>query len=67
MPEVEPSSIPKKLLTVPETAEALRVSRTTVYELFKDGRLASVHVAGRRLVTCTEVDRFIADHTQVSA
>jgi excisionase family DNA binding protein len=57
----------RKLLTIPEAAAALRVGRTTVYELFKTGLLGSLQVAGRRFVPVTEIDRFIAEHTQVSA
>ena len=37
------------LLTVDETAEALRVSRATVYRLIDAGRLSAVRIgAGRR-------------------
>ncbi|AAN12643.1 excisionase and transcriptional regulator [Mycobacterium phage Sbash] len=52
------------LLTIPETADALRVGRTTVYELFKRGELRWVQVGARRLVTRVEVDRFISEHEQ---
>jgi excisionase family DNA binding protein len=67
VPQEEPSSPFRKLLTIPEAAAALRVGRTTVYELFKSGLLGSVQVAGRRFVAVAEIDRFIADNTQVSA
>lgn len=68
MSEVAPDSRPRPtLLTVPETAKALRCGKTTVYSLFKLGELKSVQVANRRFVTATEVDRFIAEHERVSA
>ncbi|WRQ08182.1 excise [Mycobacterium phage dwieneke] len=57
----------KVLLTVPETADVLRVGRTTVYELFKRGELRWVQVGARRLVTRVEVDRFISEHEEGSA
>lgn len=47
------------LLTVPETAELLRCGQTMVYQLLKDGRLASVKIGRRRLVKATDVYRFI--------
>ncbi|OBC14099.1 hypothetical protein A5784_30845 [Mycobacterium sp. 852013-50091_SCH5140682] len=59
--------IEKLLLTIPETAELLRVHAATVYRLFDKGELRWVRVGSRRLVTRAEVDRFIAEHTQVSA
>jgi putative molybdopterin biosynthesis protein len=37
-----------RLLTIPETAEALRVSRVTVYRLVKDGSLPA-HRVGQQL------------------
>lgn len=47
------------LLTVPETAELLRCGQTTVYQLLKDGRLASVKIGRRRLVRASAVAAFI--------
>lgn len=38
------------LVTMPQAAEALSVGRTTVYELVRAGRLATVRVGRRRLV-----------------
>ncbi|BBX38064.1 DNA-binding protein [Mycolicibacterium mageritense DSM 44476 = CIP 104973] len=50
---------PRTLLTVSETAEMLRCGQTTVYQLLKDGRLASVKIGRRRLVRADAVERFI--------
>lgn len=47
------------LLTVTETAELLRCGQTMVYQLLKDGRLASVKIGRRRLVRAADVHRFI--------
>lgn len=56
--------IEKLLLTIPETAEVLRVHKATVYRLFDKGELRWVNVGSRRLVTRAAVDRFIAEHEQ---
>lgn len=52
----------KALLTVPEAAETLSISRATVFKLLKDGDLNSVTVGSRRLIPATEIDRFITDN-----
>lgn len=49
------------LLTVEEAATALRIGRTKVYELLKDGDLRSVTAGRRRLVPVREVQRFADD------
>lgn len=49
------------LLTVEEAAAALRIGRTKVYELLKDGDLRSVTIGRRRLVPVLEVQRFADD------
>ena len=50
---------PFMLLTVSETAEALRLSRATVYRLFRKRKLRSVRIGCRRLVRVTELERII--------
>ena len=40
----------KLTYTVPEFVRAFGISRTSVYELMKTGELATVKVAGRRLI-----------------
>jgi excisionase family DNA binding protein len=51
---------PFLLLTVPEVAERLRVSRRTVERLIRDGRIRSVRIGRRVLVTEREVGAFVA-------
>jgi excisionase family DNA binding protein len=48
------------LLTIPEVAAALRVSRRSVYRLFETGRLRPVHIGRRTLVAQRELDAFVA-------
>lgn len=57
-PLPQPASV---LLTVEETAAALRIGRTKVYELLKGGDLGSVTIGRRRLVPMREVHRFADD------
>ncbi|WAX96629.1 helix-turn-helix domain-containing protein [Aminobacter sp. NyZ550] len=46
-------------LTVDETADYLRVCRSTVYKLFKDGDLVPARVRGRTLVRRADADEFL--------
>ncbi|SHP29513.1 DNA-binding protein [Mycobacteroides abscessus subsp. abscessus] len=55
----EAASSPATLLTAAETAERLRCGQTMVYQLIKDGRLASVKIGRRRLVRASAVEEFI--------
>ena len=45
---------------VEEAAQALRVSRDTMYELIRSGRLKTIKVGSRRLVPLTALDEFVA-------
>ena len=54
------------LLTVPEAAAALRVSRSSIYRLFESGELSWVLVCSKRRVSSAEILRFIAAHTEVA-
>ena len=54
------------LLTIPEAAAALRISRSSIYRLFDSGELSWVLVCGKRRVSTAEIHRFIAAHTEVA-
>jgi excisionase family DNA binding protein len=49
-----------ELYRVEEAAEALRLSRRTVYELIRSGRLRTVKVGSRRLVPVAAVREYVA-------
>jgi excisionase family DNA binding protein len=56
-----------RLLTIPEAADALRISRSSIYRLFEAGELAWVQIGAARRVTSAEVNRFVAKHTQAAS
>jgi excisionase family DNA binding protein len=49
-----------RLLTVPEAAAALRVSKWTLYQLIRSRRLGTIKIGARRLVPTTALDAFLA-------
>lgn len=55
---VEHSVIPV-LYTVGEAAEALRLSRSVIYELIRSGRLRTVKQGRRRLVPVHALDEYV--------
>ena len=59
--EANPQS--RKLLTIAETADTLRVSKWTLYRLLQTNQLQSVRIGSRRLIPAAVVDRFIERQT----
>lgn len=55
---------PNVLLTIPEAAARLRISRSSMYRLFDTGEIRWVRVCASRRVSTAELDRFIAEHTE---
>ena len=47
------------LLTVPEAAEALAISRSKLYELFVAGLVRSVRIDGSRRVPVEELENYV--------
>jgi excisionase family DNA binding protein len=47
------------LYTVGEAAEALRLSRSVIYELIRSGRLRTVKQGRRRLVPVHALDEYV--------
>jgi excisionase family DNA binding protein len=65
-PDVRPSTA-SRLLTIVEAADALRISRSSIYRLFDGGQLAWVQIGASRRVASTEIERFIAAHTEAAS
>jgi len=65
-PDARPSTT-SRLLTIVEAADALCISRSSVYRLFDAGQLAWVQIGASRRVTSSEIDRFIAAHTEAAS
>jgi excisionase family DNA binding protein len=49
-----------ELLTISETAEVFRCSRSTVYAWMQEGRLKALKIGGRTLIPRRVVDELIA-------
>lgn len=59
------SSPPIELLTVPETAAALRCHKATVFRLLAAGELDRVKVGASTCIPRSSVDEFLTAHTEV--
>ncbi|MFF4242610.1 helix-turn-helix domain-containing protein [Actinomadura geliboluensis] len=51
--------MPKLLLTVPEAAKALAISRSKLYELLASGSLRSVRIDGSRRIPLNALNDYI--------
>ena len=60
--DYEPLMVRKEpvLLTLRETAVALRLSRSKLYELMAAGKLRSVKIGGSRRIPATALAEFVA-------
>ena len=52
--------MPRLLLTVPEAAEALAISRSKLYELLAAGLVRSVRIDGSRRVPVEALEKYVA-------
>lgn len=52
--------MPRLLLTVPEAAEALAISRSKLYELIASGALDSVRIDGSRRVPVAALNAYVS-------
>jgi predicted site-specific integrase-resolvase len=46
---------------IPDYCEAVGISRSSVYELIKNGKLQSVLIAGRRIIPADEARRLMRE------
>lgn len=54
-----PALVVPVLYRVEEAAEALRISRATLYELIRCGSLRTVKLGGRRLVPVAAISEYV--------
>jgi excisionase family DNA binding protein len=52
--------MPRLLMTVPEAAEALAISRNKLYELMASGAIASNRIDGSRRIPLTALEDYIS-------
>jgi excisionase family DNA binding protein len=57
---VSPLQDDKLLYTVPHAAEVLDLSKTTIWNMIRDGQLESIKVRNRRMVTRTAIESYLA-------
>lgn len=59
VPAPEQPKISARLLSMPEAAEALGMSRAFLYRQAKEGMIRTIKLGGRRLVAVSEIDAFV--------
>ena len=52
--------MPRLLMTVPETAEALAISRSKLHELIASGAIASIRIDGSRRIPLTALEEYVS-------
>jgi len=57
----------KRLLTIAETASALSIGRSSVYELLRRGEIPSVKLGRARRVPAAALDEFVAKRLREQA
>ena len=60
-------AVPAVLYRVDEAAEALRLSRSSIYELIRTGQLRTVKHGSRRLVPVAALDDFVRNLAQAAS
>lgn len=66
-PPEERHTVPAVLYRVDEAAEALRLSRSSIYELIRSGQLRTVKHGSRRLVPVAALDDFVRTLAQAAS
>lgn len=56
-----PENREKLALRVADACNSLSISRSSLYNMIRDGRLKSVKIAGRTLVLRSEIERLLSE------
>lgn len=67
MPEHNNNTRRQILISINESADALRVGRTKIYELISNGDLITVKIGSRRLVTMESIEALVEKHIRGAA
>ena len=52
--------MPRLLMTVPEAADALAISRSKLYELIASGAIASIRIDGSRRIPLIALEEYVS-------
>jgi excisionase family DNA binding protein len=52
--------VPRLLMTVPEAAEALAISRSKLYELIASGVITSIRIDGSRRIPLAALEDYVS-------
>jgi excisionase family DNA binding protein len=61
--EPDSENAPPRLLSIRQAAREFGVCRTVIYELLRDGKIKSVKIGRRRLISRDAIEAFIATLT----
>ncbi len=59
--DIVSAPIPPFALSIPEAARLCRIGRSTLYRELESGRLQSIHVGRRRLITTTAIQEWLSE------
>ena len=54
------TAAPSKAVTIAEAAELLRVHRSTIWRMQRDGQIVVIKIRGKRVVPIAEIERLLA-------
>lgn len=63
---VSDARIPAEVLTIPQVAERLKVSRNTVYRLISAGEIPAVTVGSVQRIAESDLQKYIERNTRVA-
>jgi len=58
VPDMQPEAL---VYTIPECAEAIRMSKNTIYRLVHEGVLEAIQIRGKYRIRKSAVDRYLAN------
>lgn len=58
---MSPNNVQPRLLSVADVAKTLGIGKTSTYQALKSGKLSSLRIGRKRLITADSVERLIAE------